>query len=53
MNGIKLTRRGKFAVGFLVVAFAIGVNLLMSGKYVSCDLRTQPITSCEIKEYGK
>jgi hypothetical protein len=53
MNGIRLTRRGKIVVGVLIASFAIGFNVLISGKYVSCDLRSQPITSCEIKEFGK
>lgn len=50
MNGVRLTRRGKIVVGLLVASVVVGINVLMSGKYVDCDLRSQPVTACSIKD---
>jgi len=47
--GSTLTLRGKIVLGVAIISIALGVNVLMSGKSISCDWRGQ-IEACSIEK---
>lgn len=45
---MRLTTRGWIVLVIVVLAMVIGINVLMSGKYVACDLRNT--SDCHIAQ---
>jgi hypothetical protein len=49
MEGLKITRRGWVVIVLMVITLAVLVNVFMSGKNVSCDLRAVQ-NGCSVQE---